>query len=520
MNHAVQWAAPNPLWKKLGATPDAIKKPALLAFGSDQFMAEVASVLATKPEALSDYVATYESNREPPVGSDTVASPSPVPPLKLYQPVHGRFYLVAASLVCQPLGLPDRRLNLAHEERAVFVLRRLDGDTEMAWVAVPDPKKPMTPAHQWQALSKVQETSIAPSEEVLPLFPLNAKDAKHTRRLHAGVIPTASYDSFSSAALVVPDALDKTTDLRRAEAHARVVEPFNAIRPSGPLPTVNDVTKGAQVAASPFILLDFGDVLRQHIHPVWDAIVNGASAPDPATNVGVLYKFLESGTLPYGDHSGGTTWADAIKTAWSKINDINAGNDAPTFDLRGSSFDAGALGTAIDDALAETHSTPTTTGKLATVPKFGDTKARYVIRCFFRRPNCGPLHPDLPSARSDVFQLAQYFDSDAPARTIRIPMPIDTTAAGLRKFPKSVGFLLSDQLQKQICQVSDLAGVLKGNITSCEDATWGEICSFSIPIITIVAMLLLMIFVILLNIVFWWLPFLKVCIPIPLKAKT
>jgi hypothetical protein len=46
------------------------------------------------------------------------------------------------------------------------------------------------------------------------------------------------------------------------------------------------------------------------------------------------------------------------------------------------------------------------------------------------------------------------------------------------------------------------------------------ICSLSIPIITICALLLLMIIVFLLDIIFRWVPFLIFCFPIPkLKAK-
>ena len=43
----------------------------------------------------------------------------------------------------------------------------------------------------------------------------------------------------------------------------------------------------------------------------------------------------------------------------------------------------------------------------------------------------------------------------------------------------------------------------------------GTICSFSIPIITICALIVLIVFVMLLNIIFFWLPFLKICFPIP-----
>ena len=49
----------------------------------------------------------------------------------------------------------------------------------------------------------------------------------------------------------------------------------------------------------------------------------------------------------------------------------------------------------------------------------------------------------------------------------------------------------------------------------------GMICSLSIPIITICALLLLMIIVTLLDIIFRWMPFFLFCFPIPkLKAKT
>ena len=41
------------------------------------------------------------------------------------------------------------------------------------------------------------------------------------------------------------------------------------------------------------------------------------------------------------------------------------------------------------------------------------------------------------------------------------------------------------------------------------------ICSLSIPIITICALILLMIIVSILNIVFFWMPLFKICLPKP-----
>jgi hypothetical protein len=48
----------------------------------------------------------------------------------------------------------------------------------------------------------------------------------------------------------------------------------------------------------------------------------------------------------------------------------------------------------------------------------------------------------------------------------------------------------------------------------------GMICSLSIPIITICALILLIIFVSLFDLIFHWLPFFIMCFPIPgLKGK-
>ena len=46
----------------------------------------------------------------------------------------------------------------------------------------------------------------------------------------------------------------------------------------------------------------------------------------------------------------------------------------------------------------------------------------------------------------------------------------------------------------------------------------GWICSFSLPIITLCAFICLNIFLSLFNLIFSWMAFLKICIPIP-KAK-
>lgn len=161
------------------------------------------------------------------------------------------------------------------------------------------------------------------------------------------------------------------------------------------------------------------------------------------------------------------------------------------------------------------------------------------IRCVYERPACGPLHDDVVSVPTEPFDLAGFFDPDAPARPIRIGLPLDTSPAGLRKFDKNTAFIMSDMLCGQIKRMKGLTfgdlvravlpwplhkdisvpdgGPCKGSDPAI---TIGTICSLSIPIITICALILLMIIVTLLDFIFRWLPFFIICFPIPgLKGK-
>jgi hypothetical protein len=164
----------------------------------------------------------------------------------------------------------------------------------------------------------------------------------------------------------------------------------------------------------------------------------------------------------------------------------------------------------------------------------------FVLRCVFERPNCGPLEPPVVSAPTQPFRMAGFFDPDAPARPIRIALPIDTSPAGLRKFDKNTAFMISDMLCGQIDRLKGLTlgdlvrSVLpwpfhkelsvpeKGPCTDKDDPglSVGMVCSLSIPIITICALILLTIIVNLLNVIFRWLPYFLICFPLPgFKAK-
>jgi hypothetical protein len=161
----------------------------------------------------------------------------------------------------------------------------------------------------------------------------------------------------------------------------------------------------------------------------------------------------------------------------------------------------------------------------------------FVLRCAYVRCDCGPLQPTVLSVPSQRFQLASFFDPDAPARPIRITLPLDTTPAGMRKFNKNTAFMISDVLCGQVQRAKGLGfidlvlAVLPwplhkdlnvGGMGPCERSgiNIGMICSLSIPIITICALILLIIIVTLLDLIFHWIPWFIMCFPVPgLKGK-
>lgn len=166
-------------------------------------------------------------------------------------------------------------------------------------------------------------------------------------------------------------------------------------------------------------------------------------------------------------------------------------------------------------------------------------KVRFVVRCVFERPNCGVLFPPVISMATCQLEMARFFDPDAPARPVRITMPLDISPAGLRKYKKNAMFLISDMLCGKIKKIKKLTladlvlSVLPwpfhkdlpniGKTGPCKDPSGlslGMFCSLSIPIVTLCALILMIIMVNLFNIFFKWIPYLFVCFPLPgLKGK-
>ncbi|RME10049.1 MAG: hypothetical protein D6802_10375, partial [Ardenticatenia bacterium] len=234
---------------------------------------------------------------------------------------------------------------------------------------------------------------------------------------------------------------------------------------------------------------------------------------------------------------GGASWLDALQTVWEQKDELNTSGAIPgvAYDLRNSTP---PLETIINELPALVEAAlpvqPITVQLALGTATTVTTPPHYIVRCVYERPGCQP-HPFTPtdpaqadalaqqtrertvSAPSVPFTIAAFFDPDAPMRPVRITMP-DTSLQNLRKYQQNVSIVLSKKLRQQICQLSgvSMSDIEDGDLNNCDAGfSVGMICSMSIPIITICALVLLLIVVNLLNIVFWWLPFFKICIPVP-----
>ncbi len=191
-----------------------------------------------------------------------------------------------------------------------------------------------------------------------------------------------------------------------------------------------------------------------------------------------------------------------------------------------------ALLELVDRVLPADAGQPEPESLAAGTPVLDGREGWFVTRCIFERPRCGPLFPALVSEASQPFQLAQFFDPDAPMRPVRIPMPVDISPAGLRKYKKNASFVMSDMLCGMVSRIKkmtfadlvlsvlpwpfhkDLPDPTGAGPCKRGGLNVGIVCSLSIPIVTLCALVLLIIMVSLFDLFFRWLPYLFVCLPI------
>ncbi len=313
--------------------------------------------------------------------------------------------------------------------------------------------------------------------------------------------------------------------------------------------------------ASWYVLLDLAKFLEGHLPSVWARLTGAAAVLSPAeaalvsaianasytrdgstrtmrsalTAIRSRETQLELLAEPYTEHSA--AWPPelfALATIRSteqlspRIGDLQ-----PSPNESFSGLTPGNLDALVQAALPPVANAPIPAAALAAGSLLAPSDPGwFVIRCVYERPHCGPLAPPLVSEPSDVFQLGGFFDPDAPARPIRIGLPLDVSPAGLRKFDKNTAFMVSDTLCGHIQRIKGLTlGDLVRSVLPwplhkdlsvpaggpCTDArgSLGMMLSISLPILTICALMLVMIVVNLLDIVFRWAPYFMITFPVP-----
>lgn len=566
----VRWLSPSPLWDDLVETPTGFRAPALLRFAGDDFIPRYQDVLAEDPPSLADFVARPETWREPAAGLSAVTRPSQGP-LRLYQPVHGRFYLAAASLACRVPGLPEHTVDVANGDEVAFVVRRVT-------VTVDSATKAETETGEWAWAAgagwvRATGAALVEGEERHPMFGTTytgTGSLKGTmqRRVFAGLVPASRREAYvngretAEALPPKPEDEPRLVDFQRA-----LVDPWVSMEEHwAEVSAREDVDLDAEIAAmeaaSALMLIDFAEFLERSLPLVWTAVRTGSSAG--LTGGGLtLYQTIAGRRMWSRDRVMAESWTmrEALREAHARRADfdamtLSAGETQATvpagfrpvlwIDPGPGAVEDGATpdpaadddfaalrallrrdrehGTVLDRPIARqvqaalaqvaAPAEPPQLPPLAPANAQGDDW--FTVRCVYLRPRCGRKMPPVVSERSERFRLTSFFEPDAPARKLRVALPVDTSPATLRRYDRNVAFLLSDQLRKQMSRATDLKKLMDGEAGGVKGGLdLSVICSFSIPIITICALILLMIIVSLLNIVFWWLPLFKVCFPVP-----
>jgi hypothetical protein len=495
---------PSLLWQSNGLDfrqPDFFR-PRLLAFHSDTFMEDfLVAASAPRPDAFQA----------------TLATPQQGQPLKLFQPMHGYFYLICASLCCRLPSFPDRDVRTAEGENTFFVLRKLVNGAEYAWVSA-------GPQKGWQALNGKTKQVLLGEER----HPLLTTTAANGRSLLFGYVPVASRETYN----VPPSELvtDHTTpDPRVADLQARFAEPLTRPDPSTASSIIEKTADNVALTLSVYLLLNLWEFLFEHVQDVatilrgdQGAALGSDNTQAKASLLTLLQTHALDGTqLPTPTPQGTLTLAQALGAVATHQNALNQpGGGDPTqlgfsnaYNLKMHRPPVAFL-TQLTQSVQNTLSATPPPVELPKLEPQADTL--YVIRCVYERPQCDPP-VQVVSQASEHFQLAPFFDPEAPARPVRIPLPADVSIAGLRKLKKNVAFMMSEAMHKKSMSI---AGKEKDLITgepalTEPDGDFAFICSFSIQIIFIVAFFLLIMFVVILNFVFWWLAFFKICLPVP-----
>ena len=181
-----EWRAPALVWN---GNVSSVGRPRILEIRNDEFIPVFLRAMASADPA------SFFDQHQPNANGGGASAES----LKLFQPLHGCYYLVTASLVCRQLGLPDKAIARADGETVSFVIRRRTSDGEAAWIVTDD-------GGCWDPLEAGEILALAEDEEQFPMHPATICPKPESpqsaftdfleRDIHYGYIPTGKRKEY------------------------------------------------------------------------------------------------------------------------------------------------------------------------------------------------------------------------------------------------------------------------------------------------------------------------------------
>ncbi len=466
----------------------------------------------------------------------------PATPVTLYQPVQRVTHLVLVQLCCESVGFP--RLDPKRVISAGLVMRRvplnngnsnLSGEPspwirnaagQFSWIAGssshadddPDPAMRPLPLTGQLALDQMlgaKALSVANTEIYTPAF-VAAPDVCNAaqRTLVYAVVPTASSEASSQlpAPPVYQDGplLTALPTLLKAGPHCSP-QAGNSVN----YQYMSDEYAKAN-GASDFLI--FSSTLRM-MYSVFGAFDGGNNAQNllDILNARSVTVAADDGSGPQQMPMGAFYQKAASYLIDYDPNDAtqteHSLNMPTAWDYLTGSDQSAILG-VLKNLLAERSALT-----LTPQGRFQDATRLYRLRLFFRikseHPNCPPKL--VWSCLSDPFRIAAWHESSGRVvPPVVLPDPTDPSVLATLKKPNS-SFAVPAGLMNAM-QGTTLTGLSSGaggggGAGGGIQLNW--ICGFSIPLISICAFFVLNIFLSLLNIVFFWMAFIKICIPFP-----
>jgi hypothetical protein len=448
--------------------------------------------------------------------------------LRLYQPVHRVFHLALIDVSCGQPGEP--RLDPKKVVASGLVLRRLTSKgTQLGWMKREGQIVGWRPIPTASKSKNKGELDYDPSPELRrqralggniallnQLQPANNKNASYEEDFVNLFTTTPEIVNVHGKTFlygVVPLTSSETSEVDEAEA------PFDKKDISQRMPGLLKAGGSSRTGLPPTTTRMYQTYLTsagaiQFVENL-RYLANEVGLFTGTREAKVLYKLLDSIDMP--KDSAAKTLARFVDLAYKilvekdpdKSTSIVMPASWPTIKKSGKGASEQNIVAAIEACMLARW------GDLSPAKgRFEDSDARYQLQAFVRvqdTPSCPPR--TIWSDPTEAFEIVPWYESSGQP-PVQVELP-EINKDTLKNLKPNVAFKVPVSVQQFMDKIN-MDDLMAGK-SNKSDTRWGMICGFSIPIITLCAFIFLQIFLSLLNILFFWLPFIKICIPFPKK---